>query len=195
MSRHWSRSWSRASRVHHRTSDRGQWGHGVNRQDHSKPVVLGSTEGGGIHGCERDRCWVVIPAYNEAATVREVAMRSRQECAQVIVVDDGSTDNTAECLAGLDVIVLRNEDNAGKAESLWRGFQRAWLMEQSLSLRSMRMGSTGRKRFPGSLRQCRTILRRFCRCAETRASEDIAWAVLGQLHGGFLDRLGGRRAD
>ena len=97
----------------------------MNRQDHSKPVVLRSTEGGGIHGCERDRCWVVIPAYNEAATVREVAMRSRQECAQVIVVDDGSTDNTAECLAGLDVIVLRNEDNAGKAESLWRGFQRA----------------------------------------------------------------------
>jgi glycosyltransferase involved in cell wall biosynthesis len=97
----------------------------VNRQDHSKPVVPGPTEDSSIHGCERDRCWVVIPAYNEAATVREVAMRSRQQCAQVIVVDDGSTDNTAESLAGLDVMVLRNEHNAGKAESLWRGFQRA----------------------------------------------------------------------
>lgn len=97
----------------------------MNRPDSSKTVALRPAEGKGIHGCERNRCWVVIPAYNEAATVREVAIRSRQQCAQVIVVDDGSTDNTAECLAGLDVIVLRNEDNAGKAESLWRGFQRA----------------------------------------------------------------------
>jgi glycosyltransferase involved in cell wall biosynthesis len=40
-------------------------------------------------------------------------------------VDDGSTDKTAERLAGLDVMVLRNEQNAGKADSLWRGFQRA----------------------------------------------------------------------
>lgn len=97
----------------------------MNLQDHSEAVALGPTEGSAIRGCERDRCWVVIPAYNEAATVREVAKRSRQQCAQVIVVDDGSTDNTAESLAGLDVMVLRNESNVGKAESLWRGFQRA----------------------------------------------------------------------
>lgn len=69
--------------------------------------------------------WVVIPAYNEAATVRDVALRARQQCPHVIVVDDGSTDGTAETLAGLDVTVIRNGRNLGKAGSLWKGFQYA----------------------------------------------------------------------
>lgn len=69
--------------------------------------------------------WVVIPAYNEGATVWDVVARARQQCANVIVVDDGSTDDTAKRLAGLDIIVLRNERNSGKAHSLWCGFQRA----------------------------------------------------------------------
>ena len=69
--------------------------------------------------------WVVIPAYNEADTVRDVALRARRQCAHVIVVDDGSTDGTAEALARLDVTVLRNDENLGKAGSLYRGFAHA----------------------------------------------------------------------
>jgi glycosyltransferase involved in cell wall biosynthesis len=69
--------------------------------------------------------WVVIPAYNEAATIREVADRALRQIENVIVVDDGSTDGTAEVLVGLPVIVLRNPTNGGKAASLWRGFQHA----------------------------------------------------------------------
>ena len=69
--------------------------------------------------------WVVIPAYNEAETVRDVATRARQHCTNVIVVDDGSTDGTSRAVAGLDVMVLRNEENLGKAGSLARGFEHA----------------------------------------------------------------------
>jgi len=71
------------------------------------------------------RLAVVIPAYNEAATIRDLAERALQQCAQVIVVDDGSDDGTSAALAGLPVRVLRNERNLGKAASLWRGAQEA----------------------------------------------------------------------
>lgn len=69
--------------------------------------------------------WVVIPAYNEGATVRDVAVRARRYCANVVVVDDGSTDDTSAALAGLDITVLRNGQNRGKGGSLWCGFQEA----------------------------------------------------------------------
>ncbi len=68
---------------------------------------------------------VVIPAYNEAATIRDVAGRARAQLDCVIVVDDGSSDATAAQLDGLDVVLLRNPQNVGKAASLWRGLQRA----------------------------------------------------------------------
>lgn len=69
--------------------------------------------------------WIVIPGYNETATIRAVAARAKQHCPNVIVVDDGSTDGTADMLAGLDVTLLRNEMNSGKAASLARGFDHA----------------------------------------------------------------------
>ena len=68
---------------------------------------------------------VVIPAYNEAATIRDVAARALLQAAQVIVVDDGSTDGTAQRLEGLGAVVLRNEGNQGKAASLRRGADEA----------------------------------------------------------------------
>ena len=68
---------------------------------------------------------VVIPAYNEAATIRELAEAALKIVPDVVVVDDGSTDNTAERLQGLQVVVLRNERNCGKAASLWKGFEHA----------------------------------------------------------------------
>jgi glycosyltransferase involved in cell wall biosynthesis len=69
--------------------------------------------------------WIVIPAYNEAATIRDVASRAIRQNENVIIVDDGSTDDTADVLVGLPVSVLRNQTNCGKAASLWRGFQQA----------------------------------------------------------------------
>jgi len=68
---------------------------------------------------------VVIPAYNEAATIRDLAQRALKIAPDVVIVDDGSVDATVGQLAGLPVTVLRNERNAGKAASLWKGFEHA----------------------------------------------------------------------
>jgi glycosyltransferase involved in cell wall biosynthesis len=68
---------------------------------------------------------VVIPAHNEARTIRAVAAGALQQVPLVLVVDDASTDGTADLLEGLPVVVLRNEQNRGKAASLLRGAHEA----------------------------------------------------------------------
>jgi glycosyltransferase involved in cell wall biosynthesis len=64
---------------------------------------------------------VVIPAYNEAPTIRRVAEGALAHIERVIIVDDGSSDGTAAALEGLPVTLIRNHRNLGKAASLWRG--------------------------------------------------------------------------
>ena len=68
----------------------------------------------------------VIPAYHEEKHIGEVVRRTLKQLAHVVVVDDGSTDATAEEArkAGGEVIV--HEHNLGKGESIKSGF-RHWL--------------------------------------------------------------------
>ena len=73
---------------------------------------------------------VVIPVYNEAATVREILRRVRASpiATQIVVVDDGSDDGTREILAqeaGPDLSVILHERNRGKGAALRTGFAAA----------------------------------------------------------------------
>ncbi len=56
----------------------------------------------------------VIPAYNESSTIVDVVNRTLAKLDQVIVVDDASTDGTADGLHDKSVTLLRNEENLGK---------------------------------------------------------------------------------
>ena len=72
---------------------------------------------------------VIIPAYNEAATLAEVIRRvlTTGVAEEVVVVDDGSTDGTAEVLSRLPagyapvVHVLRHAQNRGKGAAIRTG--------------------------------------------------------------------------
>jgi glycosyltransferase involved in cell wall biosynthesis len=79
------------------------------------------------HGGVSARCLVVIPALNEEASVAEVigAVRDVIPTAHVVVVDDGSTDKTADVsrAAGADVISL--PFNVGVGGALRAGFRYA----------------------------------------------------------------------
>jgi len=68
---------------------------------------------------------VVIPAFNESATLRDVVTGVLRHVARVIVIDDGSIDGTASTIADLPVIVLRNTRNLGKAASIVAGAREA----------------------------------------------------------------------
>ncbi len=69
--------------------------------------------------------FAVLPAYNEELVIGSVVLRTRQFVDRVIVVDDGSTDRTAEVakLAGAEVIRL--DYNTGKAYALLLGLRHA----------------------------------------------------------------------
>ncbi len=69
--------------------------------------------------------WILIPAYNEKATIRSLAQRALSMCPRVIIVDDGSTDSTVLALQGLPVRLLLQPSNRGKAACLLMGFRYA----------------------------------------------------------------------
>ena len=71
------------------------------------------------------RVAVVIPAFNEAAMIAEVVRGALRHAQTVIVVDDGSADDTVAQLADLAVTVIENGTNLGKASSMARGFAAA----------------------------------------------------------------------
>jgi len=74
---------------------------------------------------------VVIPAYNEENTIGDTisntisAMESMENPYEIIVVDDGSTDNTRRIATRYKATVLFNGRNRGKGYALKKGFQHA----------------------------------------------------------------------
>jgi glycosyltransferase involved in cell wall biosynthesis len=68
---------------------------------------------------------VAIPAYNEEVAIGSVVLRSMKYADEVLVVDDGSADNTAEVAALAGAKVVKHEKNGGYGAALRTCFEAA----------------------------------------------------------------------
>ena len=78
---------------------------------------------------------VVIPTYNNAGTIDSVVNKALVECNDIIVVNDGSTDETSSILRSIPRITLVEYDkNKGKGYALKKGFAQALQMGFSYAI-------------------------------------------------------------
>jgi len=66
---------------------------------------------------------VLIPAFNEEATIAAVVEAAREAGFPVVVADDGSSDRTAEIAAAAGASVVRLEQNQGKGGAYAAGLK------------------------------------------------------------------------
>jgi len=67
--------------------------------------------------------WLIVPLYNEATVVQNVVREARRTFPNVVCIDDGSSDGSAEeALAG-GAVVLRHPINLGQGAALQTGIE------------------------------------------------------------------------
>src|SRR5258708_27514469 len=71
------------------------------------------------------QCAVVIPCLNEAGNIGGLVRKVRRQLPSVIVVDDGSNDETGKLAEAAGAEVVHHETTRGKGAALASGWQRA----------------------------------------------------------------------
>lgn len=74
-----------------------------------------------------ERIAAIIPAYNAGQTLQRVAEQTRAYIDPVVVIDDGSRDDTGDVARAAGATVLRHEVNRGKGAALQTGFK--WVID------------------------------------------------------------------
>lgn len=74
---------------------------------------------------EPTSCAAVIPCFNESASIATLVVAVRQQIPCVIVVDDGSTDDTARLAQNTGAVVVKHACNLGKGAALKTGLAHA----------------------------------------------------------------------
>lgn len=66
---------------------------------------------------------VLIPTYNEEQNIGRVVTACQNQKLDVVVVDDGSSDSTAQQARRAGAFVIRNKENKGKGYSIKEGIE------------------------------------------------------------------------
>jgi glycosyltransferase involved in cell wall biosynthesis len=69
------------------------------------------------------KVFFVVPAYNEATSVGEVVRGALAFAERVLVVDDGSADETGEAARAAGAVVARHEENLGQGAAIQTGIE------------------------------------------------------------------------
>ena len=69
------------------------------------------------------RTCVIIPTYNESRAIADLINQITKLGLEVIIIDDGSTDDTAKIATACGAKVLANLKNMGKGASLIKGYK------------------------------------------------------------------------
>jgi glycosyltransferase involved in cell wall biosynthesis len=72
-----------------------------------------------------DDVWLVVPVYNEAAVVADVVTEALTAFPNIVCVDDGSRDGSAERIAATGAHLVRHPVNLGQGAALQTGLRYA----------------------------------------------------------------------
>ena len=67
----------------------------------------------------------VVPCYNEEATIGSVVLKTKRHVDEVLIVDDGSTDDTVKIAKEAGATVISHKTNKGKSSGIKTGFKYA----------------------------------------------------------------------
>ena len=74
----------------------------------------------------KSNIWVVVPCYNESATIAAVVNEIHAIVPNIVVVDDSSSDQTPDLLGKLPTKVVTNSHNLGYVRSIQSGLKYAF---------------------------------------------------------------------
>ena len=67
----------------------------------------------------------LVPCYNEEATIGSIVLKSKRYVDEVLVIDDGSADDTAKIAIDAGAVVISHKTNCGKSKAIKTGFEYA----------------------------------------------------------------------
>lgn len=80
-----------------------------------------------INQAKKEKICIIVPTYNNSKTIKQVIISIKDYCEDIIVVNDGSTDNTEMIIKSFKETITRISypNNRGKGYALMRGLRRA----------------------------------------------------------------------